>query len=350
MSGGLRQDVVSGSWTVVAPRRGERPLSGSSGPVALPADGPERDPECPFCPGNEGELPAVIDEVPAPGGGWAARVVPNRYPAFTDLDVDPGEPSDGRRLPLPTDGPIVPEPVLEATGRQEVVVEGPVHSADLSKMTAEQVECIVRVWRDRLRQAEERVGREGRVVLFRNRGRAAGSSILHPHTQLIRVRHVPPEMRRREIRMLSHHRERSRCLLCALPEMEPGWDRRVVSADGRFTAVVPWAPATSRHVRLIPREHQASFARLDEASVTSLAAVLGRVLARLRERAGDPPYNLTVHSWGGSGPPEEALHWYLEIRPRDSQPAGFELAAGVSIAASDPEEDARLLATDESER
>jgi UDPglucose--hexose-1-phosphate uridylyltransferase len=57
----------------------------------------------------------------------------------------------------------------------------------------------------------------------------------------------------------------------------------------------------------------------------------------------DPPYNLVVHS---APPGEEGCRyftWHLQIVPRVSTPAGFELGTGVSVNPSRPESTAAIL-------
>ena len=82
----LRQNVLTGHWIAVAPNRGQRPYEGYSGN----GNGGRSDP-CPFCPGSESELASVLLELKADTApGWRLRVVPNRYPAFTN-DAARGE-------------------------------------------------------------------------------------------------------------------------------------------------------------------------------------------------------------------------------------------------------------------
>ena len=77
----LRKDPVVGRWVIIATERARRPeeFTQKKQKPALPAFAPE----CPFCPGNEDKTPAEQFRVPAPGGGWLVRSVPNRYAALT---------------------------------------------------------------------------------------------------------------------------------------------------------------------------------------------------------------------------------------------------------------------------
>ena len=62
-------------------------------------------------------------------------------------------------------------------------------------------------------------------------------------------------------------------------------------------------------------------------------------LARLGAAVGDVPYNVIVHS---APPPESRaagtrFHWYIDVVPRLSIVAGFEMGSGVFVNIVTPE-------------
>lgn len=348
-SGELRQNVLTGHWVAVAPDRGRRPVDRKL--EAAAPETPSHDPACPFCPGNEAELPAVLHEAPSDTGPWSTRAVPNRYPAFTndpargewvDADLADAGSGIGKTLALGSDVPVVLARPLPAIGYQEVIIETPRHDRDLPDMDDDELAAVVDAYHARYLSISESAP-SCRVFLFRNRGRAAGTSLRHPHAQLIATTAVPPEVRVREIRMLGYEGDHGRCLLCALPEWEADWEDRVVAKNERFTAVVPWAAETPFEVWIVPRHHQAEFGEADVEERAAFARILGEVLRAYRDRGGDPDYNLMIHSPRRSRSGSRAFHWFVQIRPRASQLAGFELASGIAINPSAPEDDARIL-------
>jgi UDPglucose--hexose-1-phosphate uridylyltransferase len=341
----LRQNVLTGHWIAVAPNRGDRPRFDAEGGVSGQRD------DCPFCPGNEAELPSVLAEVGQEGPtSWRIRVVPNRYPAFTN-DAGRGEWVDiglgqsvhlATGLALGSDVPVRMAGPLPAVGYQEVIIETPEHGQDLPDMAPDELAGVVDAYHARYLAVSESAP-SCRVFLFRNRGRAAGTSIPHAHAQLIATTSIPPEVRVREIRMLGYHNDFGRCLLCSLPEIEPGWAERLVLEDESFQVFVPWAAETPHELWVVPRRHQAEFGEATAEERRALALILGEALRLLRDRADDPPYNLMIHSPRRSRSGSQAFHWFVQIRPRTGQSAGFELASGISINASSPEADARWL-------
>ncbi|NIP61051.1 MAG: hypothetical protein GWM92_21560, partial [Gemmatimonadetes bacterium] len=188
--GELRQDLLTGRWVVLAPSRGDRPVEGSAD-----TDGerpPPLDPECPFCPGNENELPSILWERPGPEPhGWSCRAVPNRYPAFRE-DPPGAEPpaSEGLHERPPGSGP--PRPVsVPAVGRQEVIIESPRHDRDPGRMSSDEATTMLAAYRERLRATAVEAP-DLHPLLFRNHGRTAGASLRHPHAQLVATRFPGP--------------------------------------------------------------------------------------------------------------------------------------------------------------
>ena len=339
MPGELRQNPLTGRWVAVAPALSDRPLYGS-GRQREPR--PAHSPDCPFCPGNEDRLEVILREQPGEAGsGWGIRVVTNRYPAF-EWEGEERPPGVGKTLALGSDVPLVIAPPMPAIGRQEVIIETPAHDRDLPDLTETELQAVVQTYHERFLALSEQ-SCAARVFLFRNRGADAGNSLLHAHAQAIATTTIPPEARVREIRMMGYHGDHGRCLLCALPGMEPGFDERLVARDDHFTVMVPWAAESAFEVWVIPRRHQSEFGECQPDELAALARLLGDLLRRYRDRAGDPAYNLILHSAPRGRAGSRAHHWFIQVRPRIHRTAGFELATGVHINPSLPESDASAL-------
>ena len=164
----LRQDRTSGGWVIIAPHRGKRPQAAA--PARPSGPPPAFDPQCPFCPGHEGELPGILAETKTPGApGWTVRVVPNKYPA----------------VQAQAETPQAAEHVAQAGfGVHEVIIESPRHDAQLDTLSPEERLAVVTAYRDRC-QVLFAAPHIETVILFRNHGPSAGASLLHPHAQAI---------------------------------------------------------------------------------------------------------------------------------------------------------------------
>jgi UDPglucose--hexose-1-phosphate uridylyltransferase len=324
-AGELRWNPLTARWVVIAPGRSKRPVEEAEPPEGRSRDLPHESapiPSCPLCPGNESELPAIVWQSPGnQPGGWSARAVPNRFPAFRPE-------SNG---------------VQDARGHQEVLIESPIHRADLCSLDAPALERVVELYVERYRAVASLPG-TSRVLLFRNRGRNAGNSLRHPHAQLVGIEFDPPLMRERDrsFREL-RNQEGGHCPLCRPETFEPEFEARILFEGTAFRAWVPWAAESPFEVWIAPRRHVPDFRDLVPDEAVELAELLGRLTRRYRDVAGDPDYNLLLHSAGPRDQDADALHWWIRLRPRVGTPAGLELLSGVLINPSSPLEDAHLL-------
>jgi UDPglucose--hexose-1-phosphate uridylyltransferase len=322
----LRQDPTTGAWVLIASERGSRPRR-TGGLHEGNGAAREYDPSCPFCPGQEALLPAIIAELPARDGeGWQIRVVPNKYPAV--------------RPCAPEDTVSTPTRAQPGCGRHEVIIETSLHSAEISSAEAEP--CAV-LEAYRLRYVALINEPDIKCVLpFRNYGGQAGASIVHPHSQIIAFDRMLPRLA--AIREWCHakHIERGVCVMCEVLGHELEEKTRIVALTARHVVLTPYAAASPYETWIVPREHQNSFVQAGAASLADLAAALKDALTRMRRLLQDPPYNYVIESFDGSGS-EGWLHWRLRIVPSIVRPGGFEIGSGLPINPSSPEEDAAAL-------
>jgi len=301
----LRHDLLHQTWVILAPGRGDRPRDVQLRPEPAVA-GP-----CPFCPGQEAQTPAEVlatgrpDGAPANGPPWRVRVFPNRYPA-----------------------------VAGAAGRHEVVVLSPDHDRGLADLTGRQVAEVLAAVRTRMGELERRPDLAA-VTFFLNSGAGAGASLSHPHGQLLATPAVPAVLRAELGAMASWRRERNECLLCAAPAAAD-----VVAAEPLALALAPRASRFAWETLLMPRRHEARVTAATDAELDAVASLLVRLAAALRAAAGDPAYNLVLHT---APPGSEDFHWHLELMPRLAPLAGFEAGTGFFINPVDPAHAAAAL-------
>lgn len=326
----LRRDPTTDRWVIIAPERGHRPREIQPQSNKPAAQVSAFDPTCPFCPGNEAQLPGIIAEMPSnQKPGWRTRVVPNKFPAVGQ-DVSPHK----------------QEPAFYETaagrGKHEVVIESPRHDHDITTMPEEQARDALATCRNRY-EALTADNAMGSVVLFRNHGAIAGASLPHPHAQLIALGTIAPLVQARQAAMLSYYRKEKRCVLCDIIAYERDNGSRVVNENEAFLTVVPFAASAPCEMWLLPKHHQADFGDLPDAEVEFLAIALRDALMRLRRALDDPPYGYVIDTAAGAASGAPAMHWRLRIVPQVTVPAGFELGSGLPINPSLPEEDAALL-------
>jgi UDPglucose--hexose-1-phosphate uridylyltransferase len=326
----LRIDPLSGLRVVLAPARADRPFSFES---AAAHDAARE--ECPLCEGHESWTPPETYAVRPGGGppdspGWTVRAVPNKYPL---LAPDSGSPPDD---PL-AGGRGDPELLVagHATGEHEVIVHTPEHLASITELDAEQFARAGEAWRER---SAAHAG-AAYVHVMVNEGHAAGASLEHSHAQLYALDIVPALVARERERFTAHNtRTMGGCLLCDVLQEEVRRRERIVAIDDHAVLLAPFASREPYELQLVPRRHEPSFAQSDTAAL----ALLYQGLLRLRDWLGDaPPLNLWVRTAPRGA---EHFHWHVDVVPRLTRLAGFELGTGLYVNIVPPERAARELA------
>ncbi|MFH0871154.1 MAG: galactose-1-phosphate uridylyltransferase [bacterium] len=329
----LRKDLVTREWVILAKERAKRPSDFLAG-ENLPPSGPERDPQCPFCEGNEGLTPPEIlayrpRHLPPNSPGWRVRVTPNKFAALQSE----GEP-DRQEVGI--------YDVMEGIGAHEVVVESPQHNRSLGQMEESQVERVIWAYIDRFNVLREDP-RLRYILIFRNHGKIAGSSLTHPHSQIVATPVIPQKVWAK-IKGVEQYREyREKCPYCDILEYEIRAQERIICENDSFVALTPYASRSPFESRIMPRSHQACFANMSRIEVREFAQILRELLGRLGSCLQDPPYNFTLLNIPCTPDKIYDFHWNLEIIPRLTTPAGFEMGTSIYINVTSPEEAARFL-------
>jgi UDPglucose--hexose-1-phosphate uridylyltransferase len=260
--------------------------------------------------------------------------VPNLYPVFagegegapaaeTSLSdsVDPLGAS--RRGTEPS--PFASRP---AQGAHEVIVSAPEHATTLASLSGERLATAIDAWRERMHAHPD----AAYVHLIVNEGPAAGASLEHTHAQLYVLPFVPAQIARERERASAYHEHTmGGHLLGDIATEEVRRKERLVAIDDDALLVAPWASRSPFELRVIPRRPAPSFE--DDGEVG--AAMIGTALRALAAAFEVPPQ---LNLWIRTAPRgTEEFCWHLDILPRLTNRAGFELGTGVDINVYPPE-------------
>jgi len=341
----IRIDQLTGLRTILAPGRAERPDGFRA--FAPPEDGDRQGPsECPLCEGHEEQTPPEVYAVRPAGGapdtpGWTSRAVPNLYPALQSesgaaTGGGPG-PASGEAGAFATAGdPLLAsrragEPDLFASrpahGEHEVIVNSPEHVSSMAELNEERFGGAIETWRERMRA---RAG-SSYVQLVVNEGAGAGASLPHTHAQLYALEFVPAAVARERERA-GAYRERTggSGLLADVLVEEVRRRERLVAIDEEAALICPWASRSPFELRVLPRREAPRFE--DDAAG---AAMLRTALLALGKRFGRVP---ELNLWVRTAPQAtDHFHWHIDIAPRLTVRAAFELGTGVDINTYPPE-------------
>jgi UDPglucose--hexose-1-phosphate uridylyltransferase len=127
------------------------------------------------------------------------------------------------------------------------------------------------------------------------------------------------------------------CPWCRLVRDEVAARERLVFEDAAGVCFAPYASRSPFELWVVPRLHDADFARATDDQITSAAETLRKVL-RLLAVLDWPPYNLVLHTAPLHERVDETYHWHWEIHPRLREIAGLELGTGLPVNPVSPEE------------
>lgn len=232
---------------------------------------------CPFCPGHETDTPPSLAQV---GDPWRVRVFANKYP-----------------------------PV----GGAEVIVESAGHDDAFERL--EHGTEVVGMYLARYRAHAD----APYVSLFKNEGPRAGASIPHLHSQVIPTPFVPPRI----VREMAGFAAARECPMCT-PH------GHVIEENASFLWLAPHASMMAYQQWVVPKRHTSDFGNLSDVEVLDLADMLRRTAAATR--AITQSFNWTFMNF----PLQGAGHWYLDVLPRLSVIAGFELGTGTFVEVIEP--------------
>ncbi len=235
------------------------------------AFGREETSVCPFCPGNESQTPPELARI---GDPWRVRVFPNKYPAIEG---------------------------------HEVIVDSSRHDAAFDTIGNAAEVAGMYIARYRAHSGASF------IAVFQNFGERAGASIDHIHSQVMPLPFIPPRIERQ----LAGFGARD-CPLC-------GNVGTVLDENAAFLRLSPGGSQQPFEQWIVPKRHEADFTTLSGKEVALLAAILQTAVGAARRRA--PAYNILFMNFPrGSG-----AHFYVDVFPRMTAVAGFELGTGTFI-------------------
>ncbi|HHF97968.1 MAG TPA: galactose-1-phosphate uridylyltransferase [Candidatus Aerophobetes bacterium] len=326
----LRKDPVSGRWVIISPERGKRPSDFSF------EEFPEIKKEgCPFCEGNETITPPEIFSYRKNGTkpdtpGWRIRVVPNKFPALR-MESKLNKKEEG-----------IYE-MMSGVGAHEVIVETPKHIEDILVSSDLKVaEEVIKVYRQRMIELMKDARFEY-VLVFKNKGKEAGASLNHSHSQIIATPVVPKRVEEELEGSRKYFNDKEKCVFCDMIRQEISMEERLLWEDEYFISFCPFASRFPYEMTILPKRHTCDFREINQKEIKSFARMLKNCIKNLNRIVPHLPYNYLIHTCPSSRQNLSYYHWHLEIIPRLTVIAGFEWGAGFYINYMPPEKAAKNL-------
>jgi len=331
----FRKDLVSGDWILVAAGRSKRPQLLKKQTGSKLEDDVSK---CPFEDPQKSGNPSPLLWYPHPHtppskiedfNSWFLQVIPNKYPLLSREEKCPVVKKSGFKE------------TLLATGYHEVIVTRD-HKIPIHKMSLEEIQLVLKAYKERYRVLAEDPCIKY-ILIFHNQGDAAGASLFHPHSQLIALPVIDPDIASSLVGSRNFYKKYKKCVHCVMVENELKDKVRIVDQNKHFVTVVPYAARVSYETRIYPLCHASRFEDLDKELFPFLAKAMKDAFERISKALDNPDYNFFIHTAPVKDGEIDHYHWHLEILPRGFKWAGLELGGGIEVVAVPPEDAATHL-------
>lgn len=322
----IRLNLITHEWVIIAKEKCKKPEDCIV--MKEKKIRPEFVASCPFCPGNESKTPGesyrVEDEK-----GWKVRVVPNKFAVLL---------KNGERTRINSGL----RKSVNGVGIHEVIIETPFHNLTTATMPDEQLREVIKAYKERFIHIYKDPRIE-HVIIFRNNGPASGTTIEHPHSQIVGTPITPLQIRNRVEEYRRFFDDNGECLMCKTIDDELKEGSRILFNTEHFVSFIPFAALSAFHIWIFPKRHSSSFADIQEEEMRDLTINLKSTMKKLYYGLEQPDFNYIIRSSKPGNTYSEFVHWYISVVPRVTLVSGFELGSGMYINPVMPEISAEFL-------
>lgn len=336
MESEFRQDLVSGDWVVISPKRFKRPeqfKKKGKRKIVPKKDCPFEDPQK-----NGNSEPIFIFDKNGKKSvnlsqDWQIQLIENKYPIVSHKEsICAVEEKHGPFL------------VSDGIGHHDVLITRD-HFKNFANLDKKMANMVFSGFKERyLEISENKYECTKYVFIFHNWGPKAGASVFHPHYQMLSLPIISPDVSRSLTGSAKYFKENKKCVHCAMIEYEKKEKKRIVFENKDAIVFAPFVAKEPFELRIFPKKHQAYFERTPKKIMESVVDALQKSLQKIEKKLGDPDYNFFIHTAPiDNNGKYHHYHWHVEVLPRFSDSAGVELGIGVEVTVVDPEMAARIL-------
>ena len=324
----LRQDLVSGDWIIMAPGRVKRPRDlidkrKNIKRFRAPARG------CPFeNPQKYGNNEPILTYKNK--HGWEVLVIPNKYPAVSHERI------------IATPAKHGPYNILPGVGHHDLLITRD-HDKNFPNLSVSHSELVFRAFRDRyMMLLDDKY--IAYASIFHNWGPEAGASIYHPHYQLIAIPVVPPDVQHSLRGSADYFKTNKKCVHCVMIEFEIKARKRIIYENENAVVFAPFVSRYEYEIRIFPKKHLPYFENTPDKDLKGIVDCLRVALKKSEKNLADPDYNFFIHTAPIQDKKKyDHYHWHIEVTPKITISAGFELGTGADITVVDPDEAAKMI-------
>ena len=311
----LKSDLMTGELVIYAQDRANRPRDNQKEYISESTT-QKWVKECPFCKGNEDETCHETFKIEGETG-WVARSVYNKYPMVDTQSQD-------------------------IYGKHEVIVDVCDHNKNFYNMTELEFYNLLKVCKNRYNELikDEKVKY---VSIFKNFMRNSGASLDHPHSQIISLSILPPEIKKELYISKKYYEKRKTNMYEDMIKKEIKYQKRIINNTDNFITISPEGVKYGGEIRIFFKNKEETRS-LQSETLMELAKVLQKLFKQIYNKKGCLPFNIYLHT-----PPKEDIHsheyfnTHIHIVPRKYNFGGFELSTGIYVSSISPENEAEIL-------
>jgi len=270
--------------------------------------------DCPFCRGNESYSQnstfKIEDE-----NGWKVRSVYNKFPIVDNLQDN-------------------------IYGNHEVMIDTYRHNGNFYNMDEDEFYNMLLMYKDRYSELikDEKIEY---VSIFKNYLRKAGASLNHPHSQIISISIIPPDIEKEINISKQYYIKNKRYLYDDIINEEIKLKERVINNSESFLTIVPKSTKYTGEIRILFKKN-IKFENICNKDIRELSIVFKNLFSNLFKINGNLPFNIFIHSHP-KNIENDYFNVHIHIIPRNHSFGGFELGTGLYVSSIEPKDIAQKI-------
>ncbi len=313
-------DTLNNSKVIIARDRKDRPMDEIKKEINK-EDNEEYNKECPFCRGNEEQITEETYVIKK-NTQWIVKSVKNKYPIIDN------------------------NPLNEIKGEHDVIIDTYKHNGNFYNMNEEEFYNLLLVYKKRFKDFKEDENTKY-ICLFKNYLRDAGASLMHPHSQILSLPFIPPNLEEEYKVCDGFYKKMGINMYKYIIQEEIKYEKRLIYNDVDFLVFVPQVCRFTGDTVILFKDNL-YFYEVEDNKLKKLSFILKKLFDKIYEENGNCPFNLYIHAHpvNEENDYRDIYNVHIHIVPRKFNFGGFELSTGMYVSSIKSEDIAKKLKFD----
>lgn len=267
---------------------------------------------CPFCRGNETLVPEetlIINE----NNNWIVKSVKNKYPII-DQNLK-----------------------NKINGNHEVIIDTYKHNSSFYNMKEKEFYNLLLAYKNRYENLKDSDTKY--ICIFKNYMRKAGASLMHPHSQIISLPFIPPELEIEYKICSDFYKKMGINIHSNIINEEIKYEKRVIHNSDNYLVYIPEVSKYAGDTIIVFKDN-IYFEDITNEKLEELSIILKKYFVKMYEEEGNCPFNIYIHTHpiNEENDYKHIFNVHIHIVPRKFYLGGFELSTGVYVSSINAEE------------